>query len=125
MRTTRVLAVGLAVAVLVAVGLVATFRSAPAIPSDPPTGLVISGRVTDAASGAPVANACITLGPPSACFTRTNGEGRYVIDLGALAAAPGSQWDLHALRDPDYAQSYSGVFTVSGPVVKDFQLTRK
>ena len=124
MRANRPLAVGLAVAALIAILAFAAYRSPPPIPSEP-TGLAISGRVTDAVSGAPIANACIALGPPSTCFTRTNAEGRYLIDLGALAAAPGSQWDLHALREPDYAQSYSGVFTVSGLVVKDFQLTRK
>lgn len=110
---------------LVLIALLAVIACGPGAPSATPSGLVISGRVTDAASGAPVANACITLGPPSTCFTKTDGEGRYVIDLGALAAAPGSQWDVHALREPDYAQAYSGVFIVSGPVVKDFQLTRK
>ncbi len=110
---------------LVLIALLPVVACGPGAQPAMPAGLVISGRVTDAASGAPVANACITLGPPSTCFTKTSSEGRYLIDLGALAAAPGSQWDLHALREPDYAQAYSGVFTVSGPVVKDFQLTRK
>jgi hypothetical protein len=70
---------------------------------------------------------CITLGPPIRCWTTTGADGRFTINLSELAAQSGSQWDLYALRntvEPKYAQAYSGVFTVSGVVTKDFKLTK-
>jgi hypothetical protein len=97
-------------------------------PACPTTGLAICGTVVDASTNAPIAEACITLGPPIRCFTTTGGDGRYVINLTELAAQSGSTWDLYALRntpEPRYAQVYSGTFVVSGVVTKDFRLTRQ
>ncbi len=46
----------------------------------------IVGKVTDAATGTPLDNVCVVLGPSAArCWTATNANGDYVIDLGAIA----------------------------------------
>ncbi len=77
--------------------------------------LSIQGVVTDATTGAPLAGACVTLGPPITCFARTDGSGAYFIDLEALAAQPGQTWDMYFLRS-GYQTSYSGIFTVNTAV---------
>ena len=77
--------------------------------------LFIQGVVTDATTGAILPGACITLGPPITCFTHTDGNGAYLIDLGDLAAQPGQTWDIYFLK-AGYQTSYSGVFPVSGGV---------
>lgn len=92
-------------------------------PPPPAAGLVIYGRVTDAATGAPVDQACVTLGPPIRCWTYTDPAGNYLIDLGAVAASPGGTWDIYILKANQYAQWYSGKFVVNGPVRRDAQLT--
>lgn len=105
-----------------------TVAAPPNAPACPTSGLAICGKVTDAATGQPIANACITLGPPIRCWMNTGADGRYVINLSDLAAQPGGQWDVYALRNtvtPKYAQQYSGVFTVSGVVTKNFSLTKQ
>jgi hypothetical protein len=84
--------------------------------------LGIQGVVTDATTGVGIPSACITLGPPIACFTHTNANGVYFIDLGALAAQPGQTWDIYFLKT-GYQTSYSGVFTVNGQV--EFNQTLK
>jgi len=48
------------------------------------------GRVTDATSGAPVEQVCITPGKPGAvCWSRTDKDGWYLLDLGAAFAHEG------------------------------------
>lgn len=97
-------------------------------PAPPTAGLAIYGKVTDAATGQPIDQACITLGPPIRCFTTTDPNGNYVINLSDLAATPGTTWDVYALRNtvsPAYGQVYSGKFVVSGVVQKNFQLTKQ
>ena len=48
------------------------------------------GRVTDAASGAPVDQVCITPGKPGqVCWARTDKDGWYLLDLGAVFAKEG------------------------------------
>ena len=76
----------------------------------------IRGYVTDATTGAPLADVCVTLGPPITCWTRTDASGGYFIDLAALAASDGSTWDLYFLKQPQYQTSYSEIFRVDGPV---------
>lgn len=50
----------------------------------------IIGRVTDAGSGAPVDQVCITPGKPGAiCWSRTDKDGWYLLDLGAVFATEG------------------------------------
>jgi hypothetical protein len=76
----------------------------------------IRGTITDGVTGAPIAGACVTLGPPIRCFTTTDANGFYLIDLAALAARDGDQWDLYFLKQPAYQTTYSEVFVVDGPI---------
>lgn len=77
----------------------------------------IDGFVTDGTTGAPINDVCVTLGPPIACFTRTNQDGYYLIDLAALAAADGGTWDLWFItQSGTHQQAYSDKFVVDGPV---------
>jgi hypothetical protein len=48
------------------------------------------GRVTDAVSGTPVEQVCITPGKPGAiCWSRTDKDGWYLLDLGSVFAHEG------------------------------------
>ncbi|MEX2046897.1 MAG: hypothetical protein WEE03_07015 [Chloroflexota bacterium] len=40
----------------------------------------VEGRITSQATGAPLANVCVTLGPPVLCTTATDADGYYKID---------------------------------------------
>lgn len=97
-----------------------------------PTKLGIWGRVTGP-DGSGVGGACVTLGPPIRCFTFTSNSlnaadtGYFAIDLDALAAPSGSQWDFYVVTGGAYtkvafAQYYSGKFVVAGVVQKDVKL---
>jgi hypothetical protein len=57
----------------------------------------IIGRVTDATTGVPLDNVCITVGPPIRCWTATNASGNYVVDLTAIGP-DGQSWELFYLR---------------------------
>jgi hypothetical protein len=81
----------------------------------------ISGHVTDASNGQALADVCVTLGPPITCYTHTDGNGFYLIDLAALAAPDGLQWDMYFLKE-GFPTAYSGKFVVNGPVVFDQKL---
>ncbi len=77
-------------AVLVAFVAIAIAASFVATSADPALALHgrerIVGKVTDAATGTPLDNVCVVLGPSAArCWTATNALGDYVIDLGAIA----------------------------------------
>jgi hypothetical protein len=98
-----------------------------------PAKLGIWGRVT-APDGSGVGGACVTLGPPIRCFTFTSNTvnpadtGYFSIDLDALAAPSGSQWDFYVITGGTYtkvayAQFYSQKFVVAGVVQKDVKLT--
>ncbi|MGH2378760.1 MAG: hypothetical protein ACRDGT_09815, partial [Candidatus Limnocylindria bacterium] len=102
--------IGVSAAVLIVAGQLAVTAPASADHSR------IDGFVTDGTTGAPLADVCVTLGPPIRCFTMTNAEGYYLIDLAALAAADGDTWDLWFVKQPDYQNAYSEVFLVDGPV---------
>src|SRR2546430_5813994 len=81
----------------------------------------IQGRITNRSTGAPVADACVTLGPPVRCFgafgttpgLHPNTAGYFVIDLDALAATDGGLWDMYFLKD-GFTMLYSGRFTSNG-----------
>lgn len=96
-----------------------------------PASLGIYGRITDA-QGKGIGGACVTLGPPISCWTKTSQSntnpadtGYYSIDLGKLAAQSGSTWDIYVVvknyTSYTYENWYSGTFTVSGVVTKDHQ----
>lgn len=106
----------LIVALVVAVALVAGPSRADAHHSD------IHGSVTDAMTGAALADVCVTLGPPIRCFTRTDASGFYRIDLAALAARDGQTWDMYFLKSPGYQTVYSDKFVVDGPVTLNVTL---
>src|SRR2546429_3749592 len=81
----------------------------------------IQGTITNKSTGAPVADVCVTLGPPVLCFgafgsnpgLHTNTAGYFVIDLDALAATDGGLWDMYFLKD-GFTMLYSGRFTSNG-----------
>jgi hypothetical protein len=106
--------------VTVALALPALLAAMPAAPAAASAGK-IQGTITDKVTGAPVANACVTLGPPVRCFgafgnnpgLHTNSAGYYLIDLDALAALDGGMWELYFLKD-GYTMLYSGKFTSNG-----------
>ena len=106
--------------VTVALVLPALLAAMPAAPAAASAGK-IQGTITDKVTGAPVANACVTLGPPVRCFgafgsnpgLHTNSAGYYVIDLDALAALDGGLWELYFLKD-GYTMLYSGKFVSNG-----------
>ncbi|HEU5287507.1 MAG TPA: hypothetical protein VFV20_03825 [Candidatus Limnocylindria bacterium] len=104
----------LALAALV-VSLVA--QSTPASANDK-----IYGFVTDKTTGQVLADVCITLGPPIVCFTHTDAGGYFEIDLTALGATPGSQWELYFLKS-GYLQGHLGPFFVNGPTLASFAMT--
>lgn len=102
------------------------FIPRPAVPS---TGLIIHGRVTNAATGAGIGNACVTIGPPIRCFKYTStgptaaDVGYYVINLSELAWKAGSSVDMYFLYQAGGCQqAYSGIFVITGPVVKNAAL---
>src|SRR5437867_9204499 len=91
----------------------------------------IQGTITDEVTGQPVADACVTLGPPVRCFgafgsnpgLHTNTAGYYMIDLDALSAIDGGAWDLYFLKD-GYTMLYSGRFTSNGGYTYNGQMLR-
>ncbi|TMB59118.1 MAG: carboxypeptidase-like regulatory domain-containing protein, partial [Chloroflexi bacterium] len=91
--------------------------------------LTISGHVTDKVTGAPLANVCVTLGPPIRCFGQfgsnpglhTDATGFYLLDLGDLGASSGGTWDMYFLL-AGYDTTYSGKFVVSGPTTVNIQM---
>jgi hypothetical protein len=101
----------------------------PAAPAAAAAGK-IQGTITDKATGAPVADACVTLGPPVRCFgafgtnpgLHTNAAGYFVIDLDALAALDGGTWDMYFLKD-GYTMLYSGRFTSNGGYTYNGQMS--
>src|SRR3977135_600392 len=88
---------------LMLTALLAAFPAAPAVAAAGK----IQGTITDKMTGQPVADACVTLGPPVRCFgafgsnpgLHTNTAGYYMIDLDALSANDGGAWDLYFLKD--------------------------
>ncbi|HVD31218.1 MAG TPA: hypothetical protein VNE19_05855 [Methylomirabilota bacterium] len=92
----------------------------PAAPAAAAAGK-IQGTITNKLTGQPVADACVTLGPPVLCFgafganpgLHTNAAGYYLVDLDALSAIDGGTWELYFLKD-GYTMLYSGRFTSNG-----------
>ncbi|MGH2498573.1 MAG: hypothetical protein ACRDF0_00540 [Candidatus Limnocylindria bacterium] len=94
----------------------------------------IFGFVTDAVTGAPLDKICLTLGPPIACWfpwPYTDANGYYEVDLGALQASDGGQWDMWFIdQEPPngrgiYESYYTGLFVVNGPTQVDVQMVLK
>jgi hypothetical protein len=105
-----------AAAALIAVAtLVAAPRASAAVT------LGVTGTVKDATSGLPLDNVCVTLGPPLRCWTATNAQGQYLIDLTGLGPA-GQQWTMWFLRGGFEGQSQT--ITVNGLETLNVSLVR-
>ena len=100
--------------------LPALFAAIPAAPAEAAAGK-IQGTITNKVTGQPLADVCVTLGPPVVCFgafgsnpgLHTNASGYFMIDLDALAARDGGMWELYFLKD-GYTMLSSGRFTSIG-----------
>ena len=115
---------------------VATLALLPAVLAGLPPSLAaagagtIQGTITNKSTGAPVADACVTLGPPVRCFgafgtnpgLHTNTVGFFAIDLGALAAVDGGTWEMYFLKD-GYTMLYSGRFISNGGYTYNGQMS--
>ena len=116
-------------AATVALLLPALLAAMPAAPAVAAAGK-IQGTITDKVNGQPVADACVTLGPPVRCFgafgsnpgLHTNTAGYYMIDLDALSANDGGSWDLYFLKD-GYTMLYSGTFMSNGGYTYNGQMS--
>lgn len=102
--------------------------------------LIITGHVRDSVTQLPLKDVCVTVGPPIKCWLafgtnpglHTDAAGYFQIDLDALAASPGSEWELYFVCDSiclgtnpsGYQTAYSGKFTVSGPYNLDIKMVK-
>ena len=110
------LALALPLSVVLAVSLAA--------PAGAQTLTYVEGYVKEAGGSddpAPIADVCVTLGPPTACTTATNAAGYYRID--GIPASPTQQWEL-IFSKQGFQTGRTGLFTVPGPTRKDAFLPR-
>lgn len=106
-----------AVALLVVASLTAT-------PASGQTLTYIEGNVKEANQGdnpQPIADVCVTLGPPVTCTTATDASGYYRID--GVPPSPTQQWEL-TFSKQGFQTGRTGLFTVNGPTRKDAFLPR-
>jgi hypothetical protein len=83
----------------------------------------IYGRVTDAASGAPIEQVCITPGKPgSICWSRTDRDGWYLLDLGSVGAQQGF-FEIFFVK-PGYPEQHTVNRLLSGRPRLDYQMTK-
>ena len=83
----------------------------------------IIGRVTDAASGAPVDQVCITPGKPGAvCWSRTDKDGWYLLDLGSVFAKEGF-FEIFFVKS-GYPEQHNTSRMLSGRARLDYQMTK-
>jgi len=81
------------------------------------------GRVTDAASGAPVEQVCVTPGKPgSICWGRTDRDGWYLLDLGSVAATEGF-FEIFFTKN-GYPEQHTINRRLSGRGRIDYQMTK-
>lgn len=81
------------------------------------------GRVTDAVSSAPVDQVCITPGKPgSICWARTDKDGWYLLDLGAVFAKEGF-FEIFFVKT-GYPEQHSVSRMLSGRARIDYQMTK-
>jgi hypothetical protein len=83
----------------------------------------VIGRVTDAATGAPIDQVCITPGKPGAiCWSRTDKDGWYLLDLGAVFAREGF-FEIFFTK-AGYSEQHNTSRMLSGRVRLDYQMTK-
>ena len=81
------------------------------------------GRVTDATSGAPMDQVCITPGKPGQiCWARTDKDGWYLLDLGAVFAKEGF-FEIFFVKS-GYPEQHSVSRMLSGRARIDYQMTK-
>jgi len=93
------------------------------LPASAQTLTYIEGYVREAGGGespVPIADVCVTLGPPTGCTGATNADGYYRIDG---VPAGNSQWELIFSRQ-GFQTGRTGTFIVTGPTRKDAFLPR-
>ena len=83
----------------------------------------VIGRVTDAATGAPIDQVCITPGKPgSICWARTDKDGWYLLDLGAVFAKEGF-FEIFFVKS-GYPEQHNTSRLISGRPRLDYQMTK-
>jgi hypothetical protein len=83
----------------------------------------IIGRVTDAVSGVPIDQVCITPGKPGAvCWSRTDKDGWYLLDLGSVFAKEGF-FEIFFVK-AGYPEQHSISRMLSGHGRIDYQMTK-
>ena len=83
----------------------------------------VIGRVTDAATGAPIDQVCITPGKPGAiCWARTDKDGWYLLDLGAVFAKEGF-FEIFFVKT-GYPEQHNTSRMISGRPRLDYQMTK-
>src|SRR5687768_17093906 len=81
------------------------------------------GRVTDATTGAPIDQVCITPGKPGAvCWSRTDKDGWYLLDLGAVFAREGF-FEIFFVK-AGYPEQHNTSRLLSGRVRLDYPMTK-
>jgi hypothetical protein len=87
------------------------------------SGFAVYGRITDAVTGAPVDNVCVTPGKPGAtCWARSDADGWYLLDLGIVAGQPGF-FEIFYTKG-GYPEQHNTSRMLSGRVRLDYQMTK-
>jgi hypothetical protein len=87
------------------------------------SGPAVYGRLTDAATGAPVDQVCVTPGKPGAiCWARSDADGWYLLDLGLMAAQPGF-FEIFFTKN-GYPEQHTVSRLISGRPRLDYQMTK-
>ena len=83
----------------------------------------VIGRVTDAASGTPLDQVCITAGRPGAvCWSRTDKDGWYLLDIGSVGGQPGF-FEVFFVK-AGYPEQHLTSRMLSGRARLDHQMTK-
>lgn len=87
------------------------------------SGFAVYGRVTDAATGAPVEQVCVTPGKPGAiCWARSDADGWYLVDLGLVGGQPGF-FEMFFVKN-GYPDQHAISRMLSGRARVDHQMTK-
>lgn len=97
-------------------------RAGDVSPTPPDTTLGVYGKVTDAATGAPLEDVCVTMGVPGArCWGKTDAHGNYAIDMvDPWAASPG-QFEVYFVLK-GYATDHAPGRYITGTLRIDYAM---